>query len=109
MGHETGEPVAFEYQHEDTGVVGYVDQWQIDNGFFVNNPRLQLIGPLYRHPLERIAELEEENLELAKELMEAAEEVESWGAYASDYFQQKHDLAGWVKRFKDRAAKALEE
>ena len=44
------EPVAFEYQHEETGVIGYIDQWQIDNGFFKNNPRLQLIGPLYRHP-----------------------------------------------------------
>ena len=44
------EPVAFEYQHEETGVIGYIDQWQIDNGFCKNNPRLQLIGPLYRHP-----------------------------------------------------------
>jgi len=44
------EPVAFEYQHEETGVIGYIDQWQIDNGFFKSNPRLQLIGPLYRHP-----------------------------------------------------------
>ena len=42
--------VAFEYQHEETGQIGYVDQWQVDNGFFENNPRLQLIGPLYRHP-----------------------------------------------------------
>jgi len=47
------EPVAFEYQHEETGVIGYIDQWQIDNGFFKNNPRLQLIGPLYRHPPAR--------------------------------------------------------
>ena len=47
------EPVAFEYQHEETGVIGYIDQWQIDNGFFKSNPRLQLIGPLYRHPPAR--------------------------------------------------------
>jgi hypothetical protein len=46
-------PVAFEYQHEETGIIGYVDQWQIDNGFFKNNPRLQLIGPLYRHPAKK--------------------------------------------------------
>lgn len=33
-------------------------------------------------------------------LGEAADEIESWGAYASDYFQQKHDLAGAVDRFR---------
>lgn len=44
------EPVAFEYHHEDTGQIGYVDHWQVDNGFFENNPRLQPIGPVYRHP-----------------------------------------------------------
>lgn len=35
---------------------------------------------------------------------EAADEIESWGSYASPYFQEKHDLAESVQRFRDRAA-----
>lgn len=31
---------------------------------------------------------------LRRALLEARDCVESWGAYAGDYFQEKHDLAG---------------
>src|SRR5690554_5410683 len=44
------EVVAVEYQHEDTGQIGYVDLQQVEWGFFKNNPRLQEIGPVFRHP-----------------------------------------------------------
>ena len=37
-------------------------------------------------------------------LAEAADEIESWGAYAGSHFQQKHDLAGTVARFRKAAA-----
>lgn len=43
-------PEAWMYQHEETGQIGFVDQWQIDNGFEKHNPRLHVICPLYRHP-----------------------------------------------------------
>lgn len=43
-------PEAWMYQHEETGQIGFVDQWQIDNGFEEHNPRLHVICPLYRHP-----------------------------------------------------------
>ncbi|MDR5867981.1 DUF883 domain-containing protein [Halomonas koreensis] len=43
-------PEAWMYQHDETGQIGFVDQWQIDNGFEKNNPRLHIICPLYRHP-----------------------------------------------------------
>ena len=43
-----GEPVAYMYQHEDTGVIGFVDQQQIDWGFEKSNPRLKVICPLYK-------------------------------------------------------------
>ncbi len=33
-------------------------------------------------------------------LAEAAEDVESWGAYASPYFQKKHRLAECVQKFR---------
>lgn len=35
------------YQHEETGQEGVVDQWQVEQGFFDNNPRLQAIGTVY--------------------------------------------------------------
>ena len=34
-------------------------------------------------------------------LAEAADDIESWGAYASEYFQQKHDLAGCVAKYRN--------
>lgn len=37
-------------------------------------------------------------------LMEAAEDVASWGAYASEYFQQKHDLAGCIEKYRSHGA-----
>ena len=36
-------------------------------------------------------------------LSEAADDIEAWGAYASDYFQKKHDLAGCVAKYRDAA------
>ena len=44
------EPVAYMYQHEETGIVGFVDHQQIEWGFEKANPRLQIICPLYRLP-----------------------------------------------------------
>lgn len=38
--------VAHMYQHDETGLVGFVDQQQVDWGFQKNNPRLQLCGEL---------------------------------------------------------------
>ena len=44
------EPVAFEFQHEDTGLIDFVDPQQVEWGFQKNNPRWQLIGPVFRNP-----------------------------------------------------------
>lgn len=41
-----GQVVAWMWQHEETGNVGFIDQWQIDNGWQAANPRLRLIRPL---------------------------------------------------------------
>ena len=38
------------YQHEDTGVQGVVDIWQVEQGFFDNNPRLHEIGTVVLLP-----------------------------------------------------------
>ena len=45
------------------------------------------------------AELKAEVDGLRKSLLDAAEEIDAWGSYASDYFQEKHDLAGCVAKF----------
>lgn len=37
---------------------------------------------------------------LTTALGEAADDIESWGAYAGHYFQQKHDLAGCVASYR---------
>lgn len=46
QGGDAVEVVAHMYQHEETGVTGFVDQQQVDWGFEKNNPRLHLCGPL---------------------------------------------------------------
>lgn len=38
------------------------------------------------------------NAELLEALKEAADNLESWGAYANDYFAAKHDLQGDVNK-----------
>jgi len=49
---------------------------------------------------ERVnAELKAEVEGLRKWLLEAAEEIDTWGSYASDYFQEKHGLRGCVDKF----------
>ena len=40
------------------------------------------------------------NQALREALKDATDEIESWGAYASEYFQAKHDLAGNVAKFR---------
>jgi chromosome segregation ATPase len=42
----------------------------------------------------RIAELERERDALRTALERAREDMESWAAYADEYFREKHDLAG---------------
>ena len=50
--------------------------------------------------------------ELITALHDAADDVEGWGNYASDYFQVKHDLTGNIAKIhaqSDRARAALAE
>jgi hypothetical protein len=45
-----GEPVAWMWQHEETGRTGFVDAWQVEQGWQKNNPRNRIVGPLYTTP-----------------------------------------------------------
>jgi hypothetical protein len=44
------EQVAWMWQHDETGRTGFVDPWQVENGWQKLNPRLKLIRPLYTPP-----------------------------------------------------------
>ena len=41
------EPVAFMFQHSETGRVTFVDAWQKENGWSAGNPRFKEVGALY--------------------------------------------------------------
>ena len=47
------EPVAWIFQHEDTGQTDCIDNQQVEWGFEKNNPRWQKIAPLYTAPPQR--------------------------------------------------------
>jgi hypothetical protein len=47
------EPVAWMYQHEDTGLTMCVVVQQVEPGFEKNNPKWQKIMPLYNAPPQR--------------------------------------------------------
>jgi hypothetical protein len=46
------------------------------------------------------------NAQLLEALGEAADDIESWGAYATEYFQTKHDLLGAVNKARAAIAAA---
>lgn len=45
---------------------------------------------------------------LAELLEQAAEDIQEWGAYASAYFQEKHNLAANVAKYREAARRLLE-
>ena len=47
------EPVAWMFQHEETGRIMFVDAQQIEWGFEKGNPRLKKISPVYTTPPQR--------------------------------------------------------
>lgn len=67
--NEQMKPVAWMFQHEETGVISIVDTQQVEWGFEKNNPRWLKIGPLYAIPdthrvvsVEMLERLLEENI-----------------------------------------------
>lgn len=66
------EPVAFMWQHEETGRVGFIDPWQVENGWQKGNPRLKIIKPLFTRPMPA----QDVNAELADCLSELCDIVD---------------------------------
>ncbi len=50
---------------------------------------------------EYVQRLADENARLRAGYAEAIEDIEVWAAYASEYFQEKHDLAGLLARHRE--------
>lgn len=44
---DPADPVAFEFEHEETGEVKFIEATQVEIGFQKENPCWQLIGPVY--------------------------------------------------------------
>ena len=59
----TDEPVAWMFQHEETGRTMCVDTQQLELGFEKGNPRLKKIAPLYTAPPQRWVGLTDEEIE----------------------------------------------
>lgn len=67
----------------------FIGDWQLFNAGIVY--KADEADAQFAKDKERIAELE-------KALRDAIECVQDWSGYASEYFQEKHDLAGDLKR-----------
>lgn len=55
-----------------------------------------------------VAQLHEQLAAREAALQEAADEIANWGAYASTYFQEKHDLKGCVADFQSNSTSFLD-
>ena len=64
----TDEPMAWMFQHEETGHTMCVDAQQLELGFEKGNPRLKKIAPLYTNPPQRqwVGLTDEELIELSE-------------------------------------------
>jgi hypothetical protein len=59
------EPVAWLFQHEETGLTECVDAQQVEWGFEKNNPRWQKVAPLYTTPPAPAQEPDPDELTIA--------------------------------------------
>jgi hypothetical protein len=87
---DADEPVAWMFQHEDTGLIDFVDTQQVEWGFEKNNPRWQKIGPVYLHP-PKPAELELEEYDAGLLGYFGGGDVEWWQDYIRDLLGRAHD------------------
>ena len=67
------EPVAWQFQHEETGRITFVDAWQMENRWEANNPRWSRIGPVYRQQPDLAEAVKECSIREGKLLREKAE------------------------------------
>lgn len=61
------EPVGWMWQHDETGRFGFVDQWNLDNGWANQNPRCRIVGAIYSAPPAREPLSEEQVMDLVRD------------------------------------------
>ena len=69
--------------------------------FFADAKRLGL--RMHLNPEDQRAAFDAKDAEIERlrsVIAEAVEDIQSWAAYADQYFQQKHDLAGCIAKYK---------
>jgi hypothetical protein len=80
---EKQEPVAWMWQHDETGRTGFVDMWQLENGWEKINPRLLLVCPLYvAPPKPEWVGLTDEEIDVIQELPLSQNDYLTHYAYA---------------------------
>lgn len=98
--------VAWMWQHEETGNVGFVDAWQVENGWQAANPRLRLIRPLvfadhqkagWFLPMDAVNRIQADSID---QLIRRAK-----GAHHADVDlringQNEHHEADWIKHMR---------
>jgi hypothetical protein len=65
------EPVAWMYQHEETGRTSFIASWERKDGWKPSSTRMKLIGPLYLAPPQRKPLTDGEIVEIAKQTKSA--------------------------------------
>lgn len=77
---------------------------EFDNGEFIAHT-----NQWKEEASKELLRLHQINQELVSALSEAVLLIGDWGAYASEYFQNKHDLAGDINRLNSIIATATKE
>lgn len=108
-------------QPEALGLAARLDMYKVPTArdaaaelrrLHAENERLHQINKSHEMKLSvrgyeiRIADLEAQRDALLAALKDAADSIESWAAYASEYFQTKHDLRGDIARARAAIAAA---
>ena len=105
-----GEVVAWMWQHKETGNVGFVDAWQIDNGWERANPRLRLIRSLVFAALAPSSEAAPAPAFTLEQIKDAIHH-EQWDPgmsadYRKGYFEALKDAENGVAKLYAEAAPA---
>ena len=109
-----------EYHHLPDGTLGVVRAWAVHrrgvNGAIISMPDgrfdcvpielLTLVSDAEQAAPEP-ATVAVDARAMAELLEQAAEDIQEWGAYASAYFQEKHNLAANVAKYREAARRLL--
>ena len=90
-------PVAWMFQHDETGKITYVDHQQVEWGFEKNNPRWQKIYPVYLENSE--PEFTNIGLKKLESLQSMGFEINGYSVYNKDTnkygFVTTAGMVGW--------------